>query len=120
MKYNALITKIKHLAQAREDTSQDALEVVVENVAVHLDDGSRRDFASKLPEELQAAATMVPTAASLDDDIIERFLEIDEMDELKAREYVRAAWEAISELFDSESIKSIILQLPRKLATVLE
>lgn len=120
MKYNSLIRKIKHLAQAHDDESQDALEVVVENIAVHLDDVSRRDFASKLPEELQNAAMMVPTASSMDDDIIERFLEIDDIDEGRARQYIRAAWEAIAELFDTDILRDIVRQLPRKMVVVLE
>jgi len=120
VKYNSLIQKIKYLSQAHEDESQDALEVVVENIAVHLDDVSRRDFASKLPEELQTAAMMVPTASSIDDDMIERFLEIDDIDELTAKQYIQAAWEAITELFDTDILRDIIRQLPRKMVAVLE
>lgn len=120
MKYNSLVRKIKHLAQThQDDESQDALQVLVENIAMHLDDVSRREFAARLPEELQSAAMMVPTAASMDDDIIERFLEIDDVDEMTARQYMQAAWEAIAELFDTDVLKEIIRQLPRKTAHAL-
>lgn len=120
MKYHALVQKIKHLAQAREDESQDALEMVVENIAVHLSDGTRRDFAAKLPEELQTAAQMVPTASADDYNIIEQYMDLEDVDEHRAREYLRAAWETITELFDGDSVKDITAELPRGMVSVLE
>lgn len=120
MKYHALVHKIKHLAHAREDESQDALEMVVENIAVHLSDDTRRGFAAKLPEELQTAAQMVPTANADEDNIIEQYMELGDVDEHRAREYLRAAWEAITELFDGDSVKDIKAELPRGIVSVLE
>ncbi|MGB4795690.1 MAG: DUF2267 domain-containing protein [Candidatus Saccharimonadales bacterium] len=120
MKYHALITKIKHIAGARDDESQDALELVVENVAVHLTDRTRRDFAAQLPDELQTAAMMVPTASVADDDIIEQYMDIEDVDEHRARDYLRAAWQAICELFDREAVEDITSELPRTMVAVLE
>jgi uncharacterized protein (DUF2267 family) len=108
------------MAQAREDESQDALEVVVENIAVHLSDNTRRGFAAKLPEELKTAAMMVPTASSLDDDIIEQFMDLNDVDEHRAKAYLRAAWEAICELFDGDSVRDITSELPRGMVAELE
>ena len=56
MTYINLIHRIKTMAGAREDESQDALEVVVENVAANLTDYTRRGFAERLPRELREAA----------------------------------------------------------------
>lgn len=120
MKYHTLVQKIKHMAQGHEDESQDALEVVVENIAVHLSDITRRGFAARLPEELQTAAMMVPTASSMDDDIIEQYMELDDVDEYKAKAYLRAAWEAICELFDGDSVKDITEELPRGMVAELQ
>ena len=120
MKYHSLIRKIKSLSNARDDVSQDALELVVENVAMHLTDHTRRGFAAKLPQELRSAAMMMPTASALDDDIIEQFMEIDDVDEPRARDYIRAAWQAICELFDRESVEDITAELPRRMVAVLE
>lgn len=119
MKYHALIQKIKHLSQAHEDESQDALELVVENIAIHLSDQARRGFASQLPEELQTAAMMVPTAGT-DDDIIEQYMYLEDVDEGRARRHLRAAWQAISELFDHESVQDITSELPRSMVAVLD
>ncbi|MGB4800001.1 MAG: DUF2267 domain-containing protein [Candidatus Saccharimonadales bacterium] len=120
MKYHSLIKKIHHLVGARDDESQDALELVVENVAVHLTDRTRRGFAAQLPAELKTAAMMVPTATSIDDDIIEQFMDLDDVDEHRARDYLRAAWQALCELFDRESVQDITAELPRRMVAVLE
>lgn len=120
MKYRTLIEKIKHLSQARDDESQDALELVVENIAIHLSDHTRRGFAAQLPPELRTAAMMVPTASAIDDDIIELYMELEDVDEHKARNYLQAAWQALCELFDRESVQDITAELPRKMVAVLE
>jgi uncharacterized protein (DUF2267 family) len=120
MKYKVLIKKIHHMAGAREDESQDALELLVENVAVHLSDSTRREFAAKLPKELQGAAMMVPTANLIDDDLLEQMMDLDDVDERRARDYLRAAWDAVCELFDRESVRDITNELPRKMVAVLE
>ena len=120
MKYHSLIKKIKNLANAHDEVSQDALELVVENVAMHLTDHTRRGFAAKLPQELRSAAMMVPTAGTVDDDIIEQFMDIDDVDEHRARDYLRAAWQALCELFDRESVEDITAELPRRMVAVLE
>lgn len=120
MKYRKLVQKTQYLSEAHDDESQDALELVVENIAIHLSDSSRRGFAAKLPEELQTAAMMVPTAGSADDDIIEQYMDLEDVDEHRARDHLRAAWQTISELFDGDSIRDIIAELPRKMVATLE
>lgn len=108
------------MANAQEDVSHDALEVVVENVAVHLNDTARQSFAAKLPEELHTAATMVPTASNIDEDIIEQFMELEDVTEHQARTYLQAAWQTVCELFDHESLAYITSSLPHRLIAVLE
>ncbi len=120
MKYHALIKKIKNLSHAHDDESQDALELVVENVAVHLSDRTRRGFAARLPQELQGAAMMVPTAGRIDEDIIEQYMDLEDVDENRAREFLRAAWQAVCELFDRDSMRDITAELPRRMVAVLE
>ena len=120
MKYHALIHKIKQMSQAHDDVSKDALELVVENVAANLSDYTRRGFAAKLPEELQTAAMMVPTASHIDEDIIEQFMDLDDVDEYRARHYLRAAWQAVCELFDRESVQDITAELPHNMVAILD
>lgn len=120
MKYHQIIQRIKHSAGAREDESQDALEVVVENVAANLTDTTRRAFAAQLPEELQNAAQMVPTITHIDEDIIEQLMDLEDIDEHRARQYIKAAWQTISELFEREEVEDITAELPNPMRAVLE
>lgn len=119
MTYTNLIRRIKTIAGARDDESQDALEVVVENVAANLTDYTRRGFAARLPSELRAAAQTMPTMTHLDEDIIDQLMDLDDVDENKARRHLRAAWNALLELFDSESVEDIRAELPRSMIAVL-
>ena len=120
MKYHTIIHKIKAIAGAREDESQDALEVVVENVAANLSDTTRQSFAAQLPDELQSAAQMVPTITHIDEDIIDQLMDLEDIDEHRARTHIKAAWQTICELFDTESVKDITEELPRKMVVTLE
>jgi uncharacterized protein (DUF2267 family) len=120
MNYHELIRRIKESAQADEDQSQDALELVVENVAAHLTDHTRREFAAALPDELQSAAQMVPTANHIDEDIIEQLMDLEDVDETNAKQRVKAAWQAICDIFDSREVDDITSELPQQMVASLE
>jgi uncharacterized protein (DUF2267 family) len=120
MKYHELIRRIKETTQAADDESQDALELVVENVAVHLTDSTRREFAAALPSELQSAAQMVPTANHIDEDIIEQLMELEDVEEGQAKRHIRAAWQAIKDMFESSEVEDITAELPNKVVAALE
>lgn len=120
MKYHELIGRIKASASADDDSSQDALELVVENVAAHLTDTRRRYFAAALPDELQNAAQMVPTAHHLDEDIVEQLMDLEDVDEAGAKARIKAAWQAVCDMFDSTEIEDLTAALPRRVVAVLE
>ena len=119
MKYTDLIRKIKNVSGAREDESKDALEVVVEHIATNLTDYTRKGFAARLPKELQDAAQTEPTMATIDEDIVDQYMDIDDIDEHHARQTLRAAWLALTEQFDPESVEDITAELPPRVKTVL-
>jgi len=120
MNYHDLIRRIKDMTSADEDASQDALELVVENVAAHLTDHTRRGFAAALPDELQSAAQMVPTANHIDENIIEQLMDLEDVDETSARRRIKAAWQALSDIFDSREVDDITSELPRQVVAALE
>jgi uncharacterized protein (DUF2267 family) len=120
MKYNELIRRVKDAVHADDDASQDALELVVENVAAHLTDTTRREFAAALPDELQNAAQMVPTANHIDEDIIEQLMDLEDVDEGSARARIKAAWQALCDVFDSREVDDITAELPRRVVAALE
>jgi uncharacterized protein (DUF2267 family) len=120
MKYQDLIRRIKESIGSGEDASQNALELVVENVAAHLDEPTRREFAAGLPEELQSAAMMVPMADHLDEDIIDQLMDIEDVEESQARQHLRAAWQAVKDMFASYEVDDITAELPHRMIAVLE
>lgn len=120
MNYFELIRHITEAAHVDESESQDALELVVENVAAHLTDQTRREFAAALPDELQSAAQMVPTAQHIDEDIIEQLMDIEDVDEVSARSRIKAAWQAVRDIFDTREVDDITSELPRQMVSVLE
>ena len=120
MNYYDLIRRIKDAARTDDDASQDALELVVENVAAHLTDHTRREFAAALPDELQSAAQMVPTAYHIDEDIIEQLMDLEDVDETSAKTRIKAAWQAICDIFDSREVDDITSELPRQVVAALE
>ena len=120
MNYLELIHRIKDTARLDDDESQDALELVVENVAAHLTDQTRREFAAALPDELQSAAQMVPTANHIDESIIEQLMDLEDVDEVGAKARIKAAWQAICDIFDSREVDDITSELPRNVVASLE
>jgi uncharacterized protein (DUF2267 family) len=119
MKYRELIYRLKDSA-GTENASEETLELVVENVAAHLSAPMRREFAAALPAELHNAASMVPTATHIDTDIIEQLMDIEDLEESQARRRIRAAWQAIKDVFDSSEVEDIRAELPHKMVVVLE
>jgi uncharacterized protein (DUF2267 family) len=119
-KYHDLIRRIRAATSAEEDESQDALELVVENVAAHLTDQTRREFAAALPDELQSAAQMVPTAQHIDEDIIEQLMDLEDVDEVSAKQRIRAAWHALCDIFDTREVQDITAELPRRMVASLQ
>jgi len=120
MTYRELIRRVKEAAHVNDDSSQDALELVVENVAVHLSDHTRREFAAALPSELQSAAQMVPTISHLDEDIVEQLMDLEDVDESGALARIKAAWQALSDIFDSHEVDEITAELPYQMVAALE
>lgn len=120
MHYHELIRRIKEAAGIGESDSQDALELVVENVAAHLTDHTRREFAAALPDELQNAAQMVPTANHIDESIIEQLMELEDVDETSAKRRIKAAWQALCDIFDSREVDDITSELPKQVVAALK
>lgn len=120
MKYLELIRRVKETTNAADYESQEALELVVENVVMHLTDSTRREFAAGLPIELQHAAQMVPTAHHIDEDIIEQLMDLEDVEENQAKQHIRAAWHALRDIFESSEVDDITAELPRKMVASLE
>ncbi|MEJ0073499.1 MAG: hypothetical protein WDN27_05490 [Candidatus Saccharibacteria bacterium] len=63
---------------------------------------------------------MVPTANHIDEDIIEQLMDLEDVDEMNASQRIKAAWQAICDIFDSREVDDITSELPRQVVAALE
>jgi len=115
MRFSELVQRVQMYSGLPSEESRDALELMVESLAVHLPEPERRHFASELPEELSDLALSVwPTEYTASQDIVEQFMEQEHIDEGLARQQIRAAWTALKDVVSEGQLNSIRALLPRK------
>lgn len=119
MKFRELIKKIQLESGFSDAESQEALELMVESIAERLTEEERDDFASQLPSELQYVAMAVEPSTATRKDIIEEFMEREDIDEAHAKKQVLTAWSAIKAAVSAGEIKDIRSQLSKSTADLL-
>jgi uncharacterized protein (DUF2267 family) len=120
MKYRELIKKVQNYSGFSDSESKDALEMMVESLAVHLNEGERKDFASQLPQKLKDMALSVyPTKENSKEDIVAQFMEYEHIDENRAKKQIQAVWKALKEALSSGEIEHIRAQLPNRTVAFL-
>lgn len=121
MHYQELIKTVQQYSGFSDAESKDALDGTVAVLAIHLPEGERENFAEELPEELQDLALAVyPTVENTSQDLFEQFMEVQEVDEPRAKEQLLSAWEALKDILSSGLIDHIRAQLPRKTVQLLQ
>ena len=121
MGFRELIKKVQQYSGFTDAESKDALECMVENLAVRLDEGERKEFASQLPEELQdIALTVIPTEENTrQEDIVAQFMELQGVDEPRAKMQILASWHALKDAITPNEINDIRSQLPHAMESFL-
>jgi uncharacterized protein (DUF2267 family) len=120
MKYRELIKKVQNYSGFSDSESKDALDLMVESLAVHLTEGERKDFASQLPIELQDMALAVyATDENTKENMLTQFMELEHIDEGRAKKQIYAAWKALKEAISGGEIEHIRAQLPNKMVAFL-
>jgi uncharacterized protein (DUF2267 family) len=120
MKYRELINKVQKYSGFSDTESKDALDIMVETLAVHLNEGERKDFAAQLPDELKSMALSVyATEQNSTEDILKQFMELEGIDESHARKQIRAAWQALKSAISGGEAEHIKAQLPNNLVSLL-
>ena len=113
MGFRELVKVVQVHSGFSDNESADALEMMVESLAVHLTDDERKDFAHQLPEHLQdIALSVMPTEETANQDIVEQFMEMEDIEEPRAKKQIHAAWEALKEALSPGQINHILAQLP--------
>lgn len=121
MGYRELIHKIQHDSGFSDAESKMALDCMVESIAERLEEGERKDFASQLPSELQdiALSAEMPDKSERHKDIIQEFMEKENIEEDRAKKQVLTAWTALKSSITDGLVKHIKSQLPDRTAAML-
>lgn len=120
MKYREMIKRIQHLSGFSDAESKEALEMLVECIAVRLNEGERKDFASQLPQELKGIALSVyPTDQNSKADLLEHFMTTQDITEAHAKKQILTAWKTLKEAISEGEIEDIRSQLPNKTVAFL-
>ncbi len=113
MGFREMIKKVQLYSGFSDEESKDALELMVESLAVHLTEGERKDFASQLPQELKDMALSVnATEENSREDILQQFMEIEDIDEGRAKKQILSAWKTLKAALSEGEINHIRAQLP--------
>lgn len=120
MGFRELIKKVQLYSGFSDAESKNALELMVESLAVRLNEGERKDFASQLPQELKdIALTVIPTEENSRLDLIEQFMEIEGIEEPRAKKQVMSAWKALKAAISPGEINHLRAQLPNQEVAIL-
>jgi uncharacterized protein (DUF2267 family) len=120
MGFRELIKKVQDYSGFSDAESKDALQHMVESLAVHLTEGERKDFASQLPSELKDIALSVHAdERNSRQDIIEQFMENQHIPEDRAKKQILSAWHALKDAISGGEIDHIRAQLPNKTVAFL-
>jgi len=120
MGYKELIKKVQVYSGFSSAESKDALDCLVETLAVRLDETERLDFASHLPPELQDMALAVyPSRENTSKDILIQFMEFQNVQEARARKQILSAWQALKDDVSKGEIDHLRRQLPNRLNHLL-
>lgn len=120
MGYKELIEKVQIYSGFSSAESKDALDCLVETLAVRLDEDERRDFALQLPEELQDIALAVyPSEENTQKDILLQFMELQHVKEPIAKRQILSAWQALKDGISGREIERIRTNLPNQLNQLL-
>lgn len=120
MGFRELIKKVQMYSGFSDSESKDALEHMVESLAVRLTEGERKDFASQLPQELKDIALSVyPTPENYQKDILLEFMETQHIEMGRAKKQILSAWKALKDAISEGEIEDIKAQLPNKMVAFL-
>lgn len=120
MNFREMIKNVQLASGFSDAESKDALEMLIESLAVHLNEGERKDFASQLPQELKDIALSVQaTEENSKTDILKQFMEVEHISEDHAKKQLLSAWRVLKNALSLGQIEHIRAQLPDKTVAFL-
>lgn len=120
MGFRELVKAVQRYSGFSKQQSKDALELMVESIAVRLDEPKRKDFASQLPEYLSDIALSVyPSEENSRGNLIDQFMYYEHLEERQAKIQISAAWRALKEAISDKQIRLIKSQMLGSAANML-
>lgn len=120
MGFNDMISTVRLASNLSDTESRDALEMMVESLAVHLPERERREFAEQLPEELRdIALSVMATEENSRMDIVKQFMLIEHISRGRAKRQIISAWRALKRTIDITKLEHIKHFVPRSNLTLL-
>lgn len=114
MGYQELIKKVQIYSGLSSSESKDAIDCLVETLAVRLDETGRKQFATNLPEELgDMVLAVYPSDENSKPDIMLQFMQLQQVGPTRARKDFLSAWQALKDSVSNNEIKRLRQQLPR-------
>jgi uncharacterized protein (DUF2267 family) len=120
MQYRELVKRVQNYSGFSDVESEQALRLFVNKLSSRLNEEEREDFASELPEDLDAVALEPETTETGNvTDFIRQFCEAEDIEEGRAKKQIYATWLALKEAISPGEIRDIRAQLPNDLAVML-
>ncbi len=120
MGFREMIEHVQIYSGFSDAESKDALELMVECLAVRLNEGERKDFASQLPQQLQdIALSVLPSEENTHKELIVQFMDIQDISRAHAVKQVHSAWNVIKDTITDGEISHIRAQLPNREVVLL-
>lgn len=114
MEYQELIKKVQVYSGFSDFESKDALDCLVETLAVRLDENGRKSFATHLPQELHDMALAVyPSNENANVDILAQFMQYQNVNSDRARKQILSAWQALKDTISKAEIERLRNELPK-------
>ncbi len=120
MGFKELVSEVQSYSGFTSQQSIDGLEIMVETIAVRLEESVRRAFAAQLPEPLSdIALTVLPSEENSRGDLVGQFMAYENLGEKKAKKQMQAAWRALRVVISQKLRDRILTQLPHSTSIYL-
>lgn len=113
-KFYDMVKTVQTASNFSDDESRDALEMMVESIAVHLPERERLEFAEQLPVELHdLALSVLATPENSRMDLLKQFMLIEHIPRSRARRQIACAWKALKRTVDITKLQRFKAFMPR-------
>lgn len=120
MDYVQLLNDIHFRTGMSRRNASDALDALIESIAVHLPEQDRKKFANQLPERLaNIALSVYPTQENTSIEILPQFMKNQSLKATQAKQQIAALWTTLKNSVPTTLIEQVKASLSSKNAALL-